>query len=88
MAREQHVPIRNRLTQVLGIAHPILLAPMDLVSGRRLAAAVTHAGDAHQGARAFCEKQGKRAVMADTELRTMERRSALSLCVIGRHHSI
>jgi len=38
------MPIRNRLTQVLGIEHPILLAPMDLVSGGRLAAAVTHAG--------------------------------------------
>jgi nitronate monooxygenase len=38
------MPIRNRLTEVLGIEHPILLAPMDLVSGGRLAAAVTHAG--------------------------------------------
>jgi nitronate monooxygenase len=38
------MPIRNRLTQVLGIEHPILLAPMDLVSGGKLAAAVTHAG--------------------------------------------
>ena len=38
------MPIRNRLTQVLGIEHPILLAPMDLISGGKLAAAVTHAG--------------------------------------------
>jgi nitronate monooxygenase len=38
------MPISNRLTQVLGIEHPILLAPMDLVSGGRLAAAVSHAG--------------------------------------------
>jgi len=38
------MPIRNRLTQALGIEHPILLAPMDLVSGGRLAAAVSHAG--------------------------------------------
>jgi nitronate monooxygenase len=36
--------IRNRLTQVLGIEHPVLLAPMDGVSGGRLAAAVSHAG--------------------------------------------
>lgn len=36
--------IRNRLTQTLGIEHPILLAPMDAVSGGRLAAAVSHAG--------------------------------------------
>jgi nitronate monooxygenase len=36
--------IQNRLTQTLGIEHPILLAPMDLVSGGRLAAAVTQAG--------------------------------------------
>jgi nitronate monooxygenase len=38
------MPIRNRLTQMLGIEHPVLLAPMDLVSGGRLAAAVSHAG--------------------------------------------
>jgi nitronate monooxygenase len=38
------MPIRNRLTQMLGIEHPILLAPMDLVSGGRLAAAVSQAG--------------------------------------------
>jgi len=36
--------IRNRLTQILGIEHPVLLAPMDVVSGGRLAAAVSHAG--------------------------------------------
>jgi nitronate monooxygenase len=38
------MPISNRLTQMLGIEHPVLLAPMDLVSGGRLAAAVSHAG--------------------------------------------
>jgi nitronate monooxygenase len=36
--------IQNRLTKTLGIEHPILLAPMDAVSGGRLAAAVSHAG--------------------------------------------
>jgi len=36
--------IQNRLTRALGIEHPILLAPMDIVSGGRLAAAVSHAG--------------------------------------------
>lgn len=36
--------IHNRLTQTLGIEHPVLLAPMDIVSGGRLAAAVSHAG--------------------------------------------
>lgn len=36
--------MQNRLTQTLGIEHPVLLAPMDLVSGGRLAAAVSHAG--------------------------------------------
>lgn len=35
---------RNRLTETLGIEHPILLAPMDYVSGGRLAAAVSQAG--------------------------------------------
>jgi nitronate monooxygenase len=36
--------IHNRLTKTLGIEHPVLLAPMDGVSGGRLAAAVSHAG--------------------------------------------
>jgi nitronate monooxygenase len=36
--------IQNRLTQLLEIEHPVLLAPMDIVSGGRLAAAVSHAG--------------------------------------------
>ena len=36
--------ITNRLTQTLGIEHPVLLAPMDIVAGGRLAAAVSHAG--------------------------------------------
>jgi nitronate monooxygenase len=36
--------IQNRLTETLGIEHPILLAPMDAVSGGRLAAAVSEAG--------------------------------------------
>jgi nitronate monooxygenase len=38
------MPLTTRLTRLLGIDHPILLAPMDLVSGGRLAAAVSHAG--------------------------------------------
>jgi nitronate monooxygenase len=36
--------IQNRLTEMLEIDHPVLLAPMDLVSGGRLAAAVSKAG--------------------------------------------
>ena len=36
--------INNRLTERLGVEHPILLAPMDLVAGGRLAAAVANAG--------------------------------------------
>ena len=36
--------IENRLTRLLDIKHPVLLAPMDLISGGRLAAAVSHAG--------------------------------------------
>jgi nitronate monooxygenase len=36
--------ITTRLTQALGIDHPVLLAPMDRVAGGRLAAAVSHAG--------------------------------------------
>lgn len=36
--------LRTRLTERLGIAHPILLAPMGVTSGGRLAAAVSRAG--------------------------------------------
>jgi nitronate monooxygenase len=36
--------IHNRLTRTLGIEHPVLLAPMDIVSGGPLAAAVSRAG--------------------------------------------
>jgi len=36
--------IRTRLTNLLDIEHPVLLAPMDLVSGGRLAAVVSQAG--------------------------------------------
>jgi len=35
---------RTRFTERFGIAHPIMLAPMDLVAGGRLAAAVSAAG--------------------------------------------
>ncbi|OBJ55418.1 NAD(P)H-dependent flavin oxidoreductase [Mycobacterium asiaticum] len=36
--------LNTRLTDLLGIEHPVLLAPMAMVSGGRLAAAVTAAG--------------------------------------------
>ncbi|OBE97236.1 nitronate monooxygenase family protein [Mycobacterium sp. 852002-10029_SCH5224772] len=38
------MPLQTRLTEFFGIEHPVLLAPMALVSGGRLAAAVTAAG--------------------------------------------
>lgn len=38
------MPIATRLTELLGIEHPILLAPMDLVSTGKLAAIVSAAG--------------------------------------------
>lgn len=38
------MPFRTRLTGLLGIEHPILLAPMGMVSGGALAAAVSAAG--------------------------------------------
>lgn len=36
--------VRNRLTELLGIEHPILLAPMDMVASGKLASAVSAAG--------------------------------------------
>lgn len=38
------MPLDTPLTRLLGIEHPVLLAPMDLVSDARLAAAVSSAG--------------------------------------------
>ena len=38
------MPIATRLTKLLGVKHPILLAPMDLVADGRLAATVSGAG--------------------------------------------
>jgi nitronate monooxygenase len=38
------MPFQTRVTEVLGIEHPILLAPMDLVSTGRLASAVSQSG--------------------------------------------
>ncbi len=38
------MPIATRLTERLGIIHPVLSAPMALAAGGRLAAAVSHAG--------------------------------------------
>ena len=36
--------IKTRLTELLRIKHPVLLAPMDLVSDGKLASAVSAAG--------------------------------------------
>lgn len=38
------MPISNDLTALLGIRHPLLLAPMDTISGSRLTRAVSEAG--------------------------------------------
>ena len=43
--------LRTALTDVLGLQHPILLAPMAGVSGGALAVAVSHAGDCRRGRR-------------------------------------
>jgi nitronate monooxygenase len=38
------MPIKTSLTALLGVQHPILLAPMDVIAGARLVAAVSGAG--------------------------------------------
>ena len=38
------MPLRTKLTEKLGISHPVLLAPMGTASGGTLAKAVTEAG--------------------------------------------
>ncbi|MBE0703527.1 MAG: nitronate monooxygenase, partial [Afipia sp.] len=38
------MPLRTRLTERFAIRHPILLAPMGVMAGGRLAAAVSNAG--------------------------------------------
>lgn len=44
MERKVGMTLKTKLTDRLGIRHPVLLAPMDLVAGGRLAAAVSDAG--------------------------------------------
>ena len=53
--------ITTRLTQLLRLEHPILLAPMDLVAGGRLAAAVSRAGGSESSAAATATKPGSHA---------------------------
>ena len=36
--------MKTRLTEMLGIEHPVLLAPMNVIAGGKLAAAVSNAG--------------------------------------------
>ena len=38
------MPITTPLTALLGIKHPVLLAPMDVIAGARLTMAVSRAG--------------------------------------------
>ncbi len=38
------MPFANRVTRLLNIQHPVLLAPMDTIAGGKLAAAVTRSG--------------------------------------------
>src|SRR5690349_14119019 len=42
--RRSHMPLSTPLTKRLGIQHPILLAPMDVVAGATLVRAVSNAG--------------------------------------------
>src|SRR5438132_2455282 len=42
--RERFMPIATPLTALLGVKHPVLLAPMDTLSGARLVRAVSDAG--------------------------------------------
>lgn len=64
------MPITTPLTTLLGVKHPVLLAPMDLVSGARLTAAVSLAGGfgilgAGYGNREWMEQElGKLAKLA------------------------
>ena len=61
--------IRTRVTQMLGIEHPVLLAPMNLVSGGRFAASVSQAGGlgllgGGYGDDAWIERERRRAANA------------------------
>ena len=56
------MPIATALTALLGIRHPILLAPMDVIAGSRLVSAVSEAGGfgilgGGYGAKAWLERE-------------------------------
>ena len=79
------MPIRTPLTKRLGILHPILLAPMDVVADARLTAAVTAAGGLGILGGGYGDEQWlarELGVLADLKLRfgsRVTRRQAKSL---------
>ena len=54
------MPIATPLTGLLGIKHPIMLAPMDLIAGARLTGAVIEAGGSVSSAVATATRRGSR----------------------------
>jgi Nitronate monooxygenase len=50
--------IATRLTERLGIAHPVLCAPMDVIAGGKLAAAVSSAGGLGFLGGGYCDDAG------------------------------
>ena len=47
------MPISTDLTALLGIRHPVLLAPMDTISGSRLTRAVSEAGGVRESSHGY-----------------------------------
>ena len=52
------MPITTRLTERLGVRHPIMLAPMDVVADGRLAAAVSRPAASASSAAATAMRRG------------------------------
>jgi NAD(P)H-dependent flavin oxidoreductase YrpB (nitropropane dioxygenase family) len=52
--------LSTELTRTLGIKHPILLAPMDVISGGRLTAAVSLAGTVRETSHYARAREAKR----------------------------
>jgi nitronate monooxygenase len=79
--------LRTALTDVLGLQHPILLAPMAGVSGGALAAAVSHAGDCRRGRRLDPRHTFRKCYRARAQLPKLTRYSLGATCARAKRRS-
>ena len=63
--------IETALTRLLGLQHPILLAPMGSAAGGKLAAAVSHAGGLGMLGSGYADEKAIRRELTEAERRDL-----------------